>query len=161
MDTYSPVAWCPWPASPVPVDVHHFQLSVSRGLLYEQLMDATGLDRPTAKRRFMADVLGKRGSYRSSVEDAFRRRYPSVHHFVRFVNRADHATLLRQLQRAESDFVIGGVGQRLAGTRGAYVSLHDGIFCRQADLSEVVEAIEDEMAAAGCRFELAITNLAG
>jgi hypothetical protein len=80
---------------------------------------ATGLDRQAVKRRLLVDVFGRRGLYPSPVEDAFQRLYPTVHQFIRSVNRDGRARLLRRLQRAEADFTIRRVGERLARTGGA------------------------------------------
>ena len=55
--------------------------------------------RDAVKKALLRDVLAKKGLYPSPFEDVFQSIFPSVHQFVRWVNRKDHATLIRILQR--------------------------------------------------------------
>jgi hypothetical protein len=85
------------------------------GLLYERLVELTGLSRDQVKLCFLRDVLAKRGRYPSVVESAFREDFPSVYRVIRWVNRDDHCALIRHLQRAEAWLVIDCVAPRLIG----------------------------------------------
>lgn len=133
-----PLPCCPLPAAPAPDSRRFVDLACSGGF-YERLMDLTDLDRDTVKKRFLVDVLAKRGRYPSTVERAFRREFPSVYSFVRKVNRQDYAELIRLLQGLESWLVIHQVAPRLVG-RVPCVTLHDAIFSQVGELDEVERA---------------------
>jgi hypothetical protein len=123
--------------------VSYQQLATS-GRLYEHLMDRTGLTRAEVKVGLLRDVFGKRGWYPSPVEDAFKESFPGPWRFVRQFNRDDHAALLRELQRVESDLVIERVGPLLvASGSGPFISLHDSVYCRGGDL-EAVQSVFDQ-----------------
>ena len=118
-------------------------------------MDRTGLSRADVKLGLLRDVFGKRGSYPSAVERAFRQSFPGVHRLVRQFNRDDHGALLKELQRVESDLVIRQVGGRLsqAGT-GPCISLHDSVFCRRDELQTVESAFQRQLASMGFSLQL-------
>ncbi len=132
-----------------------YQQAVTEGDLYELLMAETGLSRKEIKVGLLRDVFGKRGRYPSDIERAFRRRFPRVWTFVRKFNRDDHAALLRELQRVESNLVIHGVGQRLQtlGIRGC-VSLHDAVYCSRDDIGLVERAFREQLKALGFQLTL-------
>ena len=94
----------------------------------------------------MADILAKRGNYPSAVEDVFREHFPTVHRFVRNINKggSEHANLIRLLQRAESDLVIGTVAADLAVRRPEMfiLTLHDSIFATARDVPFLRDAFE-------------------
>ena len=102
--------------------------------------------RDDVKERLMADVLAKRGNYPSAVEDMFREHFPTVYRFICGINKdgAEHANLIRLLQRAESDLVIHTVVADLAVRRPEMfiLTLHDSIYTTARDIPEVVEAFE-------------------
>ena len=125
----------------VPADVLDFCLLVSAGSFYKSLGEMTGTSRAYAKKRFLVDVLAKRGGYPSSVEDAFKLRFPSVWGFIQRTNRKDHAELIRRLQTAEAELVIHGVAPRLVG-RIPVLSLHDALYGRLGDLDAVEQAFK-------------------
>jgi hypothetical protein len=135
-----------WPACPVapfpcsPAAAVAFRASVLDGDLYGCLADAAGVVRCEAKRRFLVDVLAKRGTYPSIVEDAFRVMFPAVLDYVRAVNRNDHATLIRTLQKLESWLVIEQVCGRLDDTPA--ITLHDGVFASQSNMPQVERAFQ-------------------
>ena len=105
--------------------------------VYQILADAAGVERPVAKRRFLVDVLAKRGDYPSNVEDAFRHEFPNVHGFIRAVNRDDHATLIRMLQRLESWLVV----EQVCGTLDVPVlTLHDAVYATPGAMLAVERA---------------------
>ena len=119
-----------------------FRDLVCRGAFYDELARLSGLDRPTVKRRFLVDVLAKDGWYPSEVEQVFRTAFPSVFHVVREVNRANHANLIRLLQRLEAWLVIETVAPRLVESV-PIVTLHDCIFARIRDLPLVEAAFRE------------------
>ena len=139
------------------VGYSRYQQLATSGRLYEHLMDKTGLSRAEVKVGLLRDVFGKRGWYPSPVEDAFRRSFPGVWGFVRRFNRDDHGALLKELQRVESDLVIGQVGSELAESgSGSFISLHDSVFCRRGDLPVVESAFDRAMDGVGFRLKLKV-----
>jgi hypothetical protein len=116
-----------------------FRRLVCEGDLYCELASYSGLDRDECKVPFMKHVLAKNGLYHSQFEDDFRHRFPSVHRFVRLMNRRDHANLIRILQRLEAWLVVETVALRLVD-RIPIVTLHDAIYCRQGDETTVEAA---------------------
>jgi len=133
-------------------DIGNFSRLVKNGGFYEFLMSNLQnrsrpvLTRDDVKKRFMADILAKQGNYPSVVEAVFREHFPTVHRFIRKVNRdgAEHANLIRLLQRAESDLVIGIVAADLSvrWPQMFMLTLHDSIFATGQDIPFVVEAFE-------------------
>lgn len=106
-----------------------------------------------AKKRFLVDVLAKRGGYPSKIEAAFRDRFPSVYEYIQRTNHEDHGELIRKLQRAEAELVIHSVAPRLVG-RIPFVSLHDALYAPLCDLDTVEEAFHDAFDEQG--FTLAV-----
>ena len=104
-----------------------FASLVLGGRLYEFLMDKTGLDRICREARVSARRAGQARPLPEPREEAFREAFPSVHAFIRSVNRHDHGELIRHLQRLESWVVIEHVSPRLLG-RVPCITLHDAIF---------------------------------
>ena len=98
------------------VGFSEYKSLATTGRLYEHLMAKTGLCRGAVKRGLLRDVFGKRGSYPSEVEQAFRQSFPGVWSFVRRFNREDHGALFKELQRVESDLVIGDVAGSVVGS---------------------------------------------
>ena len=103
------------------------------GSFYGLLAERSAVCRDDAKRRFLVDVLAKKGRYPSPVEDAFRAWFPNLWLFVNQINRDDHGTLIRALQRLESWLVVECVAPLLVG-RIPIVTLHDAVYCRCEDL---------------------------
>jgi hypothetical protein len=104
---------------------------------YGVLSDVAGVDRSSAKKRFLVDVLAKDGDYPSVVEDAFRREFPDIHGFIQAINRCDHATLIRMLQRLESWLVV----EQVCGSLDVpAITLHDAVFATIATMPTVERA---------------------
>jgi hypothetical protein len=123
-------------------DVASFRSDVCQQDLYALLAEATGLERSVVKRRFLVDVLAPRLAYPSPVRSAFRLLFPSVAEFIEYVNRDDHAELIRLLQRLEAWLVVETVAPKLVNVC-PIVTLHDAIFCRASDLPAVRHAFEE------------------
>jgi hypothetical protein len=121
-----------------------YRRAVLTGDVYSLLADASGIERAAAKHKFLVDLLAKRGAYRSDFEDVFRRKYPSVHTFIRAVNHNHHARLIRLLQRLESWIVIEQVCGELGGT--PVVTLHDAVFVAPWNLPTVERAFSTVLA---------------
>jgi hypothetical protein len=135
----------------LPADLLDYCSLVSAGSFYEALGGMTGTSRPRAKKRFLVDVLAKKGNYPSKIEDAFRDRFPTVYEFIRRTNRKSHAELIRRLQRAEADFVIGSVAPRLVDSIPV-VSLHDALYGRLGDVDEIETAFHATCEEAGFKM---------
>jgi hypothetical protein len=102
----------------------------------------------------MKDVLAKKGNYPArEVESAFRKAFPSILRFVRWVNREDHGNLIRLLQRLEAWLVIEQVAPRLV-KRCPIVTLHDVVFCRAGDLALVESAFHETFEEVGFAMKL-------
>ncbi len=123
------------------------------GELYDYMLDRLdGMSRDELKQRLLADVFAKRkanrfgAEYPSPVEDCFRELFPEVYRFIRMVNKDgfEHCNLIRELQRAESDLVIGQVCESL---RVRYplmfvITLHDAIYTTEKNIPLVVQEFE-------------------
>jgi hypothetical protein len=125
---------CPSLSLPVGSGFEHYRHVVLADDVYSILADVAGVSRTEAKRRFLVDVLAKDGDYPSDVADAFRREFPDIHGFIRAVNRDDHATLIRMLQRLESWLVVEQVCSRLDVPA---ITLHDAIFATPTTMPTV------------------------
>ena len=101
--------------------------------------------RNEVKRRFLTDCIAKKGNYPSVIEDVFRAEFPGVWQFIKDVNRDDHATVIRILQRLESWLVIEQVcGRFVQRHPGAFViTIHDSAYVRPVMLGALVESFED------------------
>ncbi len=136
---------------------------VQTGRFYDfmvgQLRDS-GIGRDEFKRRFLADVIAKKGRYSSIVEDAFQRLFPSVYGFIRCVNRdgCEHANLIRLLQRAESQIVIETVAADLVTRfpRMFCVTLHDAIYTTDEHLGQVEQAFRRAFDKTGFRMQFKV-----
>lgn len=150
----APSSLCPAPSlSLSSSSFGSFASLVLSGSFYEHLMDLTGLDRDSVKKRFVCGVLAKRGRYPSAVEQTFRRVFPSVYAFIRAVNRNDHGELIRRLQRRKSWLVVERVAPRLVG-RVPCLTLHDAIYSTRCCLPAVEEAFNEVFHAIGFRLAL-------
>lgn len=132
-------------------DVRDFACRTSDGSLYDFLLEQVpGLSRDQLKRRFLCDVLAKKGKYDSAVEKAVAKLWPSVLEFVRHTNRFDRAELIRALQRAEASLVIEQVCSRIVDYHpGDFaITIHDAIYSHPEHAWAIEQAFEsafDEM----------------
>ena len=118
------------------------------GEFYDFLVyEMSGMTRSEIKKRFLCDVLAKRkaskagAEYRSDIEDRFAALFPPVYRYIRATNKHgwEHANLIRQLQRAESDLVIGRVceGLRLRHPKMFVLTLHDAIYSTEQNMTKI------------------------
>ncbi len=101
----------------------------------------------------MVDVLAKKGTYQSDVENEFRRRFPAVWEAIQRINETSHCNLIRLLQRLEAWFVIERVSPRLVD-RLPIVTLHDAVYAPVHDLGPVEDAFRETLAEIGWRLAL-------
>ncbi len=134
-------------------DSETFSNLASDGSLYDHLMVGSGLSRDALKLSLLRDVLARRGVYPSATENAFRAGFPTVLKIIREVNRHDHGTLIRLLQRAESWLVIERVAPRLLG-RVPTITLHDAIYSEAGGVDTVADAFGEVFREIGFRFRL-------
>ena len=131
------------------------------GYMAEQLR-GDGIGRDEIKRRFLVDVLAKKGRYPSVVENAFQRLFPSVHGFIRWTNRdgQEHANLIRELQRAESAFVIETVVDELVRhhPRMFVISLHDALYTTVGNVPKVEQAFRRAFDRTGFPMAVKVTT---
>lgn len=124
-------------------DFYTFESLVCDGSFYSHLSELSGLSRDRVKHEFIVSVLAKKsGAYQTQVERVFCSEFPSVYRFIKDVNRQDHGTLIRILQRLESFFVIDTISRDLIG-RVPFVPLHDAIYCGKRHLSCVDSAFSE------------------
>lgn len=144
-------------------DFLRFESAALSGELYADIIDccrASGVPLPDdpqearerVKKLLPRDVIAKKGKYRSPFQVAFRIAHPSVHKFVRWMNRRDHGELIRALQRLESYVVIENVAPRLVSRGISIVTLHDAIYCRTDDVPAVVDAFAETFEELGVRL---------
>lgn len=137
-------------------DAPEFATLASNGGLYERLLAEAGWDssqRDRLKESVMRDILAQRGMYTNDVVEAFKRLFPSVYRAIRDINRDDHGTMIRLLQRVESWLVIETVAPRLLG-RIPIVTLHDAIYCRRRDVGVVAAAFDAVIKEQGFKITL-------
>jgi hypothetical protein len=150
-------------------DFSVFESAVLEGDLYCQLVanckadgvelpDDPGEARDRVKVLLMRDVLAKNGHYPSPFEEVFQRAFPSIYRFAGWINRVDHAELIRTLQRLESWLVVENVAPHLIG-RFPIVTLHDAIFARTEDLPAVVDAFGETFKALGIQLRVKAETL--
>jgi len=101
------------------------------------------LTREQAKKRFLVDVVAKRGGYPSSFEDAFREAYPTVHGAIRRINYKNHCSLIRLLQSVEAWLVIDLVCPRLISAGVLCLTIHDSVYAQERMLGEVESAFRE------------------
>lgn len=144
ISSYHCCCLCPPALSSASVSL--FLECVQSGTLYEELMAHVPADvsRSKVKRLLLTDVFAKRGRYHSVVEDAFRELFPEVHAFIREINRDDHASLIRLLQRLESHLVIEQVcGQLTVNYPELFlITLHDAIYSTEDGVPLIVDAFQ-------------------
>lgn len=103
------------------------------------------LTRDEAKLGVLKDVFAKKGSYRSDVENVFRRCFPGVYRAIRMINAPSYKRLIRLLQFAESEIVLRGVGERIAELNkdAPFTTLHDSVYVGREHSGLVIEAFSD------------------
>lgn len=128
--------------------------------MVEQLRDDE-ISRDEFKLLFLRDVIAKKGRYPSKVENAFRKAFPSVYGFIKFVNRQDHANLIRLLQQEESAFVIGVVAADFVARHPTsfVIPLHDALYTTRRNVDAVRQSFDRGFERTGFRMQLKVENL--
>ena len=157
--------------SRVPDDVLEFVECTAEGRFYDTLLEQVVADAPPVsgrlgsklpwtrdrvKQRAMSQILAPQTLYqRGEVGAAFEKLFPSVAVFIAEVNRTDHGTLIRLLQKVEAALVIHTVAPKLV-ERIPIVTLHDAIYCRAGDIQIVKAAFEEAFQELGIRIGLKV-----
>jgi hypothetical protein len=132
------------------------------GQLYDSLAAQTGLTRKRTKQQMMSSVFFGKNDSRSRTKRAFRKRFPEVAALLDEIKADDHAELARLLQRAESDFVVRTVCERLRRERpGMFVAtIHDSIVTNsREDAATILETMREEFVKLGIEPKLEIEDL--
>ena len=132
------------------------------GQLYDFLGEKTGLTRKRTKQQMMSSVFFGKNDSRSRTKRAFRKRFPEVAALLDEIKADDHAELARLLQRAESDFVVRTVCERLRRERpGMFVAtIHDSIVTNsREDAATILETMREEFVKLGIEPKLEIEDL--
>jgi hypothetical protein len=95
-----------------------------------------------AKKRFLVDVLAKRGHYQSRIEDIFATEFPGVMAVVRAINNTNHCNLIRLLQRLEALVVVHTIAP-MCLSHFAILTLHDAIIAPISRVDEVIEHMQE------------------
>lgn len=132
-----------------------FASVAASGILYDELAEAFGGDRKFVKKRFLVDVLAKKGTYRSKVEDEFRFRFPEAWETIQKINGSSHCNLIRLLQRLEAWLVIERIAPKLV-ERLPIVTLHDAIYAAVHDLGQVEDAFRETLEEVGWQLALKV-----
>jgi hypothetical protein len=122
-------------------------------MLYDELAEAFDGDREFVKKRFLVDVLAKKGTYSSDVENEFRNRFPETWETIQRINVSSHCSLIRLLQRLEAWLVIERVAPKLV-ERLPIVTLHDAAYSAVHDLGQVEDAFRETLEEVGWRLSL-------
>lgn len=127
----------------------------SQGVFFDEFSRECGVSRDFAKQRFIVDVLAKKGSYRSHVQDVFTALYPDAAKFILSVNRGkdNHGRLICLLQRLESWLVVETVAPLLVDSV-PIITLHDAIFAKQSDIESVKDAFQQTFDEIGFSMQL-------
>ena len=143
------------------IDFALYNCLVQSGTFYDFMIDQLvdhGISRDMFKRRFLQDVIAKKGQYPSVVTNSFCNLFPSVHRFIRDINKSDHATLIRQLQQAESEFIIGTVANDFMSRFPTQfvISLHDALYTTPHNLPALEQSFHRAFKQIGFRMRLKI-----
>lgn len=142
-------------------DFDQYVSLVQTGRFYDFMVERLRDDeisRDEFKPLFLRDVIAKKGRYPSKVENAFRKAFPSVYRFIEFVNRQDHANLIRLLQQEESGFVIGIVAADFVDRHPTWfvIPLHDALYTTRRNLRAVQQSFDRGFRRTGFRMQLKV-----
>ena len=132
------------------------------GQLYEFLGERTGLTRKRTKRQMMSSVFFGRNDSRSRTKRAFRKHFPEVAALLDEIKADDHAELARLLQRAESDFVVRTVCDRLRRKHPQMfvATIHDSIVTNsQENAATILATMREEFVRLDMAPKLEIEDL--
>ncbi len=119
-------------AGRMPPDVLRYVELVQAGRFYEHLMDAGGIAaerRSRFKRQFFGHVFFCKNSPVTDAARLFDELFPHVYATIRAMKAEDYTALAKDLQRAESDIMIGAVARRCMEEmpRTFIATIHDSI----------------------------------
>ena len=144
-------------------EVRRFVEIVESGDIYEYLCNMSQkLDdgwRPTrsnCKVAFLRDVIAKKGSYTPrTVERAFMVNFPTIHTYIRSVNKGRHQRLVRMLQWAESEIVLRNIWKRVTEeTSTPIMTVHDSFYVHPEAAESLVLTTQEVSDKIGVRLTL-------
>lgn len=131
-------------------DLDRFLEVCLEGQLYELLMDRTGYDRATVKKRFFAVAYGNpEQAATTRVGQAFAAEFPAAWAAVRELNGRDNAALARRMQTVESYICVWRTGARLMAEFPdvPLYTLHDGLLSDQGHIDQFANVLRAEFRA--------------
>ena len=110
------------------------------GRLYEFLGEKTGLSRADSKEELITRVFFGRNGAKCKTQRAFAREFPETWQAIRDIKQQDYTELARQLQQAESDFVIRRVCDRIRRDHPKMfvATIHDSVITNSPEDAEVI-----------------------
>lgn len=120
------------PRHAMPDDARRYIDLCQEGRFYDHLMALGGIPaakRSVFKRKFFANVFFCGTRYETDAAKLFGQLFPSVYKIVLEQKTPDYAALSKNLQRVESDLIIGKVASRLMRESPTMpiVTIHDSI----------------------------------
>jgi hypothetical protein len=119
------------------------------GRLYEHLGALAGLSRADAKHQVISSVFFGRNDSHSRSRRVLAREFPAVWAGIQAIKAADYTELAKLLQRAESDFIIRRVCNRLRKDHPKMfvATIHDSILTDSPEnAATVLDTMRDEFA---------------
>jgi hypothetical protein len=148
----------------MPPDVRRYVELCQAGEFYDYLMAEGGIAaerRQAFKRRFFGHVFFCKNWPETDAAKLFGQLFPNVYALVREQKERDYKALAKNLQRAESDLVVGGVAVRCMHElpRTFISTIHDSILTTldQADL--VLAIMQQEFGRVGLRPTIRVEPL--
>jgi hypothetical protein len=144
------------PLAGMPDDARRYVELCQEGKFYDVLMIEAGIPpdrRSDFKRRFFAHVFFCENWPETESAKAFGAAFPSVYAVVRREKEPDYTELAKNLQRAESGLMIGGVATRLMNEAPQIpvLTIHDSIMTTPEHAETVRSVMLEEFAKAGLR----------
>lgn len=168
----------------LPEDVVRYIDLTSKGefykYIYEVLDKAIPLDE--IKRKFLTDIFAKKRwveaksgilvprDYRSNVEDAFKREFPTIYRFICETNQENaelgitlsqsHSVLIRKLQEIEAKLVIEDTVVRAFAhpSKPLVLTLHDALVCGAGESGIIDELLHQAAKDEGCQIATKIDH---
>ena len=140
----------------MPEDAQEFVRQVIGGTVYDNLMDATGVcDRRAFKRAFFREVLygdsAENYAKVSNIRRVFDRAFPTVLRYIDHCKKGGYETLPQDMQRRESQFMLGAVCGRLADHHRDIpcITIHDSIMTTPEHVGTVRRVMAEEFTRIG------------
>ena len=130
--------------------------------LYGYLAGKAGVSRAEAKAAIIESVFFARLGAKHPIKTLFKQEFPEVWKFIEGVKKKDYKKLARLLQRAEAQFVIYSVCERIRREfPDIFVAtIHDSILHLPRDSEYIRAVLEGEFAKWGLKPRLEVKNYA-